>query len=212
MVRRAERLLIVEGGGDNNDALKTECRKGFRCFLEKAGFEGMMPRIVAAGGRRQAYDQFQTSVLSAGSDDVVILLVDSEAPVTSIAGSAQPWMHVKNRDGDGWNKPHGATDGDLHFMVECMESWFLADPTALREFYGQGFTATPIPKNSHVEQISKADVYAALKKVTKGTKTKGEYGKGKHAFKILALIDPAKVRAAAPYADRLLSHLDKVLK
>lgn len=114
MVKR----LIVEGGGDN-DALKTECRKGFCSFLEQAGFKGRLPRIVAAGGRSRAYDQFCTAKATCQQGDVVVLLVDSEAPVAVAAKSARPWEHVKNRQGDGWSKPDGAADDDLHFMVEC---------------------------------------------------------------------------------------------
>ncbi len=205
MVKR----LIVEGGGDN-DALKTECRKGFCSFLERAGFKGRMPRIVAAGGRPQAYDQFCTAIENANRDDVVILLVDSEAPVTAAAEAAQPWMHVKNRQGDGWDKPNGATDNDLHFMVECMESWFLADQQTLGSFFGKGFRQSALPANQQVEQIPKVDVFNVLNNATRNTK-KGAYGKGPHSFKILAIIDPAKVRNASPYAERLFRHLDEVL-
>jgi len=209
MVRRPDTKLFVEGGGDN-DALKTECRMGFRKFLEKAGLRGKMPRIVACGGRSQAYDQFCVAISEAASGDVFILLVDSEGPVSSPAHTSQPWDHVKNPQGDGWSKPNGAADGDLHFMVECMESWFLADPQTLGSFFGQGFRRGVLPASRQVEQISKAQVFEGLKKATRGTK-KGAYGKGAHSFKILALINPAKVRAAAPYAERLLNHLIKVL-
>jgi len=209
MVGGGRKFLIVEGGGDN-DALKTECRKGFRLFLQKAGFKGRMPRIVAAGGRQSAFDQFCTAMKDPIQSGVVVLLVDSEAPVTVDAKSARPWDHVKSREGDGWNKPDGATDDDLHFMVECMESWFLADKQALRSFFGQAFRAGSLPANLQVESISKTDILDGLKNATRDTK-KGAYGKGTHSFKILAMIDPAKVREAAPYAERLLSHLDQVL-
>ena len=40
--------LFVEGGGDSH-ALRTECRAAFSSFLQKAGFSGHMPRIVASG-------------------------------------------------------------------------------------------------------------------------------------------------------------------
>jgi len=210
MVRRPERKLFVEGGGDN-DALKTECRKGFRKFLEKAGLEGRTPRIIACGGRSRAYDQFRVAIDMAGDDDVFILLVDSEAPVAAPAESPRPWGHVKNREGDGWDKPNGATDDDLHFMVECMESWFLADQQTLESFFGQGFRQGALPANPQVEKISKTDIYNGLKSATRDTQ-KGVYGKGAHSFKILAVIDPIKVREAAPYAARFLDHLDQVLR
>jgi hypothetical protein len=40
-------------------------------------------------------------------------------------------------------------------------------------------------------------------------KTKAEYGKGEHAFKLLASIDPAKVMAASPWARRFVDELKK---
>lgn len=55
------RKLFVEGGGNHNDALKTECRRAFTALLEKAGFKGRLPRVVACGSRRNAYEQFCTA-------------------------------------------------------------------------------------------------------------------------------------------------------
>jgi len=209
MVRRSGKKLFVEGGGDN-DALKAECRKGFREFLEKAGLKGRMPRIVACGGRSQAYSQFCVAIGEAANGDVFILLVDSEGPVSTPADAAQPWDHVNNREGDGWDRPKGAVDDDLHFMVECMESWFLADKRALESFFGQGFREGALPANPRIEEISKADIYDGLKNATRETQ-KCSYGKGAHSFQILAIIDPTKVRDASPYAARLLNHLYQVL-
>ena len=207
MVGQPVRKLFVEGGGDNNEALKSECRRGFSMLLEKAGFKGRMPRIIACGGRSNAYRQFCTALDKGGPDDVSVLLVDAEA---AIAVGASPWDHVKTRKGDGWNKPEGASDDDLHFMVECMENWFLADKKALAEFFGSGFKSNSLPKKSNVEQLSKSDVYVGLENASKGT-SKGKYGKGAHSFKILAAVEPAKIRASAPFAERLFQHLDLVL-
>ena len=71
--------LFVEGGGDAN-ILRTECRKGFREFLCKVGMHGHMPRIVACGGRRQAYEAFCTAI---ENGEKALLLVDSECAVAS---------------------------------------------------------------------------------------------------------------------------------
>jgi len=209
MVRRREKKLFVEGGGDN-DALKTECRRGFREFLQKAGLKGRMPRIIACGARSQAYRQFRVAVREAAADDVFLLLVDSEGPIAADAANARPWDHVENHTEDGWSKPSGATDDDLHFMVECMENWFLGDPQALGTFFGPGFRPSALPANRQVENVPKGAVLKSLRNATSAS-GKGEYGKGRHSFKLLAEIDPNKVRAVAPYADRLLSHLDTVL-
>lgn len=47
--------LYIEGGGEAK-SLRIECRQGFHKFLQKAGITGNLPRIVAKGGRRFAYD------------------------------------------------------------------------------------------------------------------------------------------------------------
>ena len=202
MVKRPIRKLFVEGGGNNNSALKTECRRAFTKLLEAAGFEGRLPRIVPCGGRRQAYSQFCTAVQNFGEHDVAVLLVDSEAAVTENSA----WAHVRNRKGDGWEKPENASDKQLHLMVQCMESWFLADRKAMREFFGDGYREKSIPPaTAQIEKVDKTDLYNKLKTATKDTKTKGAYGKGEHSFKLLARLDPNLIKKASPWAEHFFS-------
>lgn len=203
------RKLFVEGGGDYNDALKIECRRAFAVLLERAGLKGRMPRIVACGGRRNAFDRFCTAIGRGGGEDLAILLVDSEAPVVEV----DPWQHVEQRRGDGWVRPAGATEDHLHFMVQCMEAWFLADRRALQEFYGQGFKEDALPAATCVqEDVSKLDLYRKLDQATRNTTTKGAYGKGKHSFALLAKLDPTRVREANPWAERFFATLDRLMQ
>jgi hypothetical protein len=212
--RAQEVRLYVEGGGDAA-ALKTACREGFAKFLGKAGLQGHMPRIIACGGRENAYDSFCTAV---ANGQRAFLLVDSEAPVAPQLGAPKsepqdrqqwlPWAHLNQRKGDEWAKPSDARDIDCHLMVQIMESWFLADSSALATFFGAGFNAKKLPNPGvAIESIAKADVYKALADATTSCKTKAAYGKGEHSFKILAVIDPDKVRAASPWAKRFVEAL-----
>ena len=73
MVSQPKRRLFVEGGGNNNDALRTECRRAFTKLLEKAGFCGRMPKILVCGGRKSAYDQFCIAISGASDEDVKVL-------------------------------------------------------------------------------------------------------------------------------------------
>jgi hypothetical protein len=128
--------LYVEGGGDTK-SLQIECRKGFREFLEKAGLKGKMPAIIACGGRQNAYDSYCTAVKN---DEQAVLLVDSEAPIVpqhqqGSSDTWQPWQHLKQRPGDGWDRLAGSTDTDCHLMVQVMESWFLVRAIALKNHY-----------------------------------------------------------------------------
>lgn len=207
--------LYVEGGGDAS-ALKTACREGFSRFLGKAGLAGRMPRVVACGSRADAYDSFCTALRSG---EAAMLLVDSEEPVLPEAQPRdasrredrdhwQPWLHLKQRQGDGWDKPTGSEDLQCHMMVQCMEAWLLADRETLKAFFGQGFKEKALPAAANpVERVSKQQIYDALAKATRECKTKSTYGKGEHSFKLLALVNPAKVAESSPWARRFIETL-----
>ena len=193
--------VFVEGGGETN-LLRRKCRQGFSNFFRKAGLEGRMPSVVASGSRRNAFDDFCAALRRPGKYDFIVLLVDSEAPV--VRGSS-PWQHLKARD--NWDQPSGATDGQVHLMVQCMEAWFLADRYTLAAYYGNDFNQNALPARQDIENIAKDDISNGLKNATRSCIPKGQYGKGQHSFDILAQIDPVKVIAASPHARRLVDTL-----
>lgn len=202
--------LYVEGGGDAN-TLKTSCREGFSRFITKAGVK-KRPRVVACGSRRDAYESFCTAI---ANGEEAMLLVDSEAAISSGCQNGEPenwspWAHLKQRPGDGWDKPNKAQERDCHLMVQVMESWFLADRETLKSFFGQYFKENQLPPATRaVEDVPKDDVYRALQNATADCKTKAPYGKGEHSFKLLAAIDPAKIVDALPWAKRFITELKK---
>jgi hypothetical protein len=205
--------LYVEGGGETA-ALKTACRKGFTAFITKAGIS-KRPRIVACGSRADAFDSYCTAV---ANGQPAVLLVDSEGPIAPVhqqgvdATQWQPWHHLKNRPGDGWDKPAGVPDTDCHLMVQCMESWLIVDRATLSGFFGQGFQANQLPAiGNPSEGVAKANIYASLANATKNCKTKSQYGKGEHSFQLLADISPRPVIAASPWAKRFVEELKKTM-
>ena len=116
-----------------------------------------------------------------------MLLVDSEGEV---AASDEPWQHVLKSD--GWDRPEHAANNSLFLMVQCMETWFIADGDGLKAYYGQEFDVRKLSSHrSDVEKIPKEDVYKALDGATRNC-TKGRYrrSKGRHSFRILAKVDP----------------------
>lgn len=200
--------IFVEGGGDS-DSLKTECRRAFGRLLERAGFKGRMPRFVACGGRRNAFEQFCTALEDGGRNEAAFLLVDAEGPVTC----ASPWDHVAQQKGEAWERPARAAEDNLHLMVQCMEAWLMADRSALTKFYGQGFNEKALPSaTARLEEVGKLDLYRKLEQATRDTKTKGRYGKGEHSFKLLATLDPDLIRTASPWAERFFATLDRLMK
>jgi Domain of unknown function (DUF4276) len=201
--------LYVEGGGDSA-LLKTACREGFTTFITKAGLK-RRPRIVACGGRRDAYDSFCTAIKNG---EVAFLLVDSENFV--LANNQQgadptnwkPWVHLKEREGDKWDRPNGCSDSECHLMVQVMETWFLADRAAVKDFFGQGYKENKLPAiQNAIEGIAKSEVHRSLGEATKACKSKAEYGKGEHSFKLLTKIDPNLVTNASPWAKRFIDML-----
>lgn len=192
--------VFVEGGGETK-ALRTKCRRSFSNFFQKAGMEGRMPSVVASGSRREAFDDFRAAVRRPGRYDFIVLLVDSEGPVTT-----GPWQHLKKKP-DNWDQPSGTTDAQVHLMVQCMEAWFLADRDTLATYYGNGFKQNALPARQDIEKIPKDDVLNGLKNATRSGVSKGEYEKGQHSFDILAQTDPNKVIAASPHAQRLVDTL-----
>jgi hypothetical protein len=190
--------IYVEGGFQGST--KAACRQAFRAFFEK-----VIPRrsftVIASGDRYATFKDF-CSALRQNRGEYVVLLVDSEGAV-----AASPWQHLANRQGDNWQRPIQANDDQAHLMVQVMEAWFLADRRTLVDYYGQGFLAGSLPGQANIELISKADVFSALQRASRNTRTKGEYHKTRHGFDLLELIDPSLVRAASVHAERLLTVL-----
>lgn len=196
--------IFVEGGGDQRKTTSA-CRAGFEALFNKIVLPRQSPRIIICGSRQSAYDDFCNELkVSLRSCDGCILLVDSEAPVIT----AKVWEHLETRKGDSWVRPATATEDHVYLMVQSMESWFLADREALKEFYGQDFKVNALPGQPNIELISKQDVFEALKAATSSTK-KRKYHKTKHGFAILALLDPKKVSRASRHANRLFKFLNE---
>ena len=188
--------VYVEGAGPSATS-KREFRQGLKTFFEKTNLKGRMPRFVCCGGRESAYDDFCTALSRAKDNEFIVLLVDSEGPVAASTGA---WSHLK------WNRPSGANDDNAHLMVQCMESWFLADRSTLRLYFGRGFRENSLPNRTDVENILKQDVFRSLDAATRLSK-KGRYDKGKHAFEILGKLNPESVTGGSPCAKRLVTTL-----
>jgi hypothetical protein len=192
--------IYVEGAGDyKHTDNATACRRGFRELFEKLGLPERRLSVIACGSRLQTFNDFRKAVRQQ-SDDFIILLVDSEGAVET----QSVWGHLHTRD--GWQPPAGTIEDQGHLMVQCMEAWFLADQEALIGFYGQGFLAGSLPGQPNIEQLQKRTLLPILKHASKQT-MKGSYDKTRHAFALLALIDPSRLRVASLHAARLFDVL-----
>lgn len=99
----------------------------------------------------------------------------------------------------------------IFWMVELMESWFLADREAVERYYNDArFQESSLPPNPQVEKIPKKDVLDGLKEATRSTQ-KGRYNKTRHAPGILKTINRDKVTGSVPQCRRLFDLLNDLL-
>ncbi len=192
--------------GANSRKAKIEARMAFEKLAIKLGLTNK-PRFIPCGSRSSAFDDFCSALSVAKEGTLPLLLVDSEAPVTH----PTCWEHLKNRPGDGWDKPAGAEEKHVYLMVECMENWFIADAKALENFYkNDDFLPKNIPARKDVEHIGKDEVFTALEAATARCKRKGQYHKGRHSWKLLALLDPETISKKSPHAKRFFDFLKEL--
>lgn len=192
--------IYLEGGGDS-EGLRSRCREGFRKLFQKCGFK-RMPKLVACGGRGNAFDRFSTAHID-GKEDA-ILLVDSEDTITDID---KTWPHLKLRD--NWDKPDGAQDNQVLLMTTCMETWIIADRAALRAFYNSDFNENQLPPLANLEGRERHTVQQSLQNATKECKNK--YEKGARSFEVLAVLTRATLENHLPSFKRARKELAEKL-
>ncbi len=194
----------MEGGGDTAGQ-KKRLREGMDGFL--AGIKSKVRenrwkwKLVPCGSRRETYDAFMNARDHAADDETVVLLVDSEEPVTA----ATPAMHLRARPGDRWELA-GVPDDHVHLMVQTMETWIVADPGVVAGYYGQGFRVNALPARANLEEEGKEAVLSALDRATQHTQ-RGRYHKTRHAADLLKRIGPAKVRQRCRHCAQLFDVL-----
>ena len=177
-------------------------RVGFARFLDSIHELARQQRsrlvVIACGSRTSAFKDFKTG-LKANPDALNILLVDSES---AVSGDARD--HLRS-DIDG------LSEEQAHLMVQTVESWLIADPEKLAEFYGKDFRASALPKHKDVEAVEKKTVLSSLERATEKT-SKGKYHKTRHTPDLLERIRPEVVRQRAKHCDRLFTSLEELAR
>jgi len=195
--------IYIEGGGDSK-GLHVRCRQGFRQLLERCGFSGRMPRLVACGGRSAAYGDFKTAHES-NKAEYVAMLIDSEKPVSN---PEETWDHLRNCD--RWERPDGADDEQVLFMTTCMETWIVADRDTLRQHYGSSLQESALPSLISLEQGNRQDIQEGLKHATRNCSN--AYQKGKRSFEILGKLEPETMESHLPAFQRAKRILNEKLQ
>ena len=163
-------------------------RSGFRSFLnevyEAARTKRCYVELVATNGTPV---QDYCDGLKANPDAWNVLLLDSDGPADCTHEELCRAKQIEPSRSDS-----------VFWMVQIMESWFLADANALRACFGRRLQEGSLKGNPKVEEIPKRDVEARLKSIAGG-----KYHKVTDGVNLLTEIDPAKVRTAAPNCERM---------
>lgn len=170
----------------------SKLRPGFAAFFNKAGCHRRVKPIATDGNPVRDY----RIGCHTNPDAWNILLKDSEGPDDGR-------LSDKLAEGENFEVR------SLFWMVETMESWFIADPDCLANYYQRNFNRKSLGNTTNVEKVSKKNVLDRLKRATEKTQ-KGGYHKTRHAPDLLARIDPGLVEARAPNCKRLLDALRSV--
>lgn len=177
-------------------------REGFnkliRPKIEQASHNHIRFKLIAGGSTEETIKDFKKAT-SSHKDASIIMLIDSDRSYDSGL-----LMNIRSQVGAN------VQDEQIHFMVQVMESWFLADRDTLKQYYGQKFQESRLPQNSDVERISKSDVISGLEDATRDT-SKGKYHKTKHAPQLLSNLNADKVCSAAPSCKRLFDALQQLI-
>jgi len=202
--------IYVEGGGDSKE-LQSRCREGFRKLIEKTKVT-RNPAIVACGGRDQTFKKFRIAASTAISG-YPLLLVDSEDTVKVTdenPDSVEAWNHLNARD--KWERPVGVTNDQAQLMTTCMETWIMADQSALSAFFGQHLQTTALLPTLNLESRIRDEVQDKLAWATRNCGKDRNYAKGKRSFKMLEHLNPETLKKLLPYFRRFVSTLERHLK
>jgi hypothetical protein len=162
-------LVYIEGEGGGGYAgkrkfLDGEFRKAWKQFLQPlatlAYGQGVtrFQCIPGRGGANTA-DRF-AKPLAQHAGALRILLIDSEKPVKDVA---KPWKVLEQEC------PVWADDKNCYLMVQCLETWLLADADSLRTYYNRNkktFQDNKLKAWGDLEAIPRKTLQNALEEAT----------------------------------------------
>ena len=192
--------VFLEGGGDSKE-LQVRCREGFRRLLENCGYAGRLPRLVACGGRKTAFDDFERAHKEHSSSEFIVMLVDSEDQIDDIE---KTWGHLQKRD--QLPRPPNTLDEQVLLMTTCMETWIVCDRATLKRHYGNGFQESALPPLTDLEKRPRQVILEQLLHATRNCSN--AYKKGGRSYQVLGMLDPAVLQKHLPSFSRIRRILD----
>jgi len=183
----------------------------FRLALQqrRCGF-----RVVMYDGNSTTHSAWRKQRSIEQGRDLHLLLVDSEGPVSAsdetVPDGCQSFLTSED-----------LATGDVFFMTQIMESWFLTEPSLLQALYGKDFKRSALPgipkarnptlAGEALEAVTKHAVLTGLKLATRDT-PKGEYessqGKTTVAPAMLEKLNTRGIAELSYHLRRLLQRLE----
>jgi hypothetical protein len=187
-------LVFIEGEGGGGTTSKKkhldgEFRKSWKSFLQPLADQAKSKGVVrfqcipCRGGTSTA-ERF-ANPLPKDQGALRILLVDSEGPVKDVS---KPWNAIKLR------RPSWADDKSCYLMVQCLETWLLADVERLRLYYNCSkpcFRDTKLKAWPNLETIARKILQSALEAATAGCKNPYSHADGNL---LIAVVDREKLK------------------
>ena len=102
-------------------------------------------------------------------------------------------------------------DDQIHFMVQAMEAWFIADRQALTRYFGRDFNTNALPSPQSAESTSPNELVAAIRNGLRRGSRRRDYDKVSDGLKLLQSIDEDTVSQRCPHFKRLMTFLDQAL-
>ena len=189
---------------------KKDLRPGFRKLFERHVNRAREKRIrfdlISGGSNVETVKDFLRSCRENPSD-LNVLLVDSESPAPSAAAAIRAL-----RSRSYWDASAAVDDGQINFMVQAMEAWFIADRRALATHFGNRFNADGLPSPRNAESISPqglTDSITQALRASGGWRGRRRYDKARDGARLLELLNEATVRQNCLNFGRLADFLSR---
>lgn len=203
-------LVYIEGKGGGSGSKRKyndgEFRQSWKKFLQPLADLAREHKIVffkcipGRGGTDTA-ETFENP-LPIHKGALRILLVDSEIPVSDIS---KPWDALKRK------APTWADDKNCYLMVQCLETWLLADVESLKVHYNKPkkcFKENKIKAWSNLETTDRKTLQGALEQATADCSNSYSHADGNL---LIAVVQRDKLKTL-PSVARLFEDLERKIR
>lgn len=190
---------------EGSDKLRVGFGKLFGNHKNRARQNRIHFKMIAGGPNAETVKGFLRSC-RLNPSDLNVLLIDSEAPAPSVADALRAL-----RSRNYWDANVAPEDERIHFMVQAMEAWFIADRQAMASHFGDGFRCGSLPNPQNAESISPTGLTESIDQALRGIggRRRKKYDKVRDGARLLALIDEATVSRNCPSFGRLTDFLSR---